>query len=378
MEGFLDRYPLEEVFGEFLSINTQNPPGNEKPAVDYLVDRIREVDKEHRMHYQIISHSEHRASVVFRMEGAEKNTGLAFWGHLDTVPAGESAQWKYPAITGTYVEPDWIYGRGATDMKSGDVAILMVMEYLLTERIVPKRTLFFVFTADEEVGCVGSGSVRDSELLKQVTEYIVAEPTDNRIGISEKGTLWIALEAHGRQAHGALPETGINAIEQIYRWIDVLKGKYPPDRISISTTMLQGGFKENIIPGYAKAVLDIRTEDEEIHEQVQKDIAELELLFREKNGVDIRHKLLQERIPLIMEKDSAMVSKMADCIRKMSGKAEYIRIPFYTDLAVLFRYHKSPFLILGPGEADGLHVANEKVKLSAIRQAVRIYLNYIL
>ncbi len=375
--SYFAAYPVFSVFRDFLRLDTQNPPGNEKAAIEFLADRLHKKDIDGRLETKIFCHSPTRASAVFRLPGQTRENAIAFLGHVDTVPAGNPEAWRYPPIDGTLVDGKWVYGRGTTDMKSGDIAILMMLECLLEQKIQLKRDVYFVFSADEEADCIGIREIQRSGILDTVAEVIVAEPTDNRIGYHEKGTIWMELQATGKQAHGALPSVGINPIEYLAEFIMKLKGLQPEGRISIATTMFHSGFKENVIPAQAKAILDIRTEDVEIHRKVLKDIERLEKEMGSRYKVHIQHSILQERIPLRMETSHAMLQRLTHGIQQLGGNAEYIRIPFYTDLAVLLKDKPCAFAILGPGESEGLHIVNEKVALEKIEEAAKIYWGYL-
>lgn len=371
--SYFAEYPVFSVFRDFLSIDTQNPPGNEKKAIEFLADRLHKKDICGRLDTKIFFHSPTRASIVFRVPGQIRENAIAFLGHVDTVPSGNPEEWRYPPINGTLVDGKWVYGRGATDMKSGDVAILMLLECLLDNAVQLKRDVYFVFSADEEADCMGISEIHHSGILDNVAEVIVAEPTDNRIGYHEKGTIWVEVKAMGKQAHGALPLVGINPIEYLSEFIMKLKKLQPEGRISIATTMFHSGFKENVIPADAKAILDIRTEDVEIHRKVLKDIERLEKEMNSRYGVQIQHMILQERIPLCMDTSHTMIQRLAEGIHQLGGNVEYKRIPFYTDLALLLKEKQCAFAILGPGESEGLHIVNEKVELKKIEEAANIY-----
>ena len=80
-----------------------------------------------------------------------------------------------------------------------------------------------VFTADEESGGLGVRTLRDKGLLQDLSKVFITEPSDEEIGICEKGTLWLNVSIKGKSAHGSKPQLGINAIENLYEYIDKLK-----------------------------------------------------------------------------------------------------------------------------------------------------------
>lgn len=379
---FTGQYPAAEVLRKMIRTDTQNPPGNEAVLVSYIAGRLRE--RYGALRQKVIYHDGgSRASLIVRIAGKKAEDAVAFLGHLDTVPAGNADGWSYPPLDGVLTEGRYLYGRGANDMKSGLVSMLIVLEYCLETHLVPDNDLFFVFTADEECGGRGIADVKKSCILDHVNRIFVAEPTGGKLGITEKGSLWIELVANGRQAHGASPEKGINPIEflsrYIYDWKNrILKGRDGKMRhISVSTTIFKGGEKSNVIPATATAVLDIRTRSEEQHKIILETLAAAALEMKKEAGITIRYKILAERIPLRMEKDSTFVRQTAQAVRRLGREPVYTDIPYYTDLAILLKEKKTDFIILGPGNEEDMHTVNEKTDVSKIKELADIYLEYL-
>ena len=154
--------------------------------------------------YEIFDHGEGRASLVVSIPG-ESSESVMFLGHIDTVPCGDETAWKYKPVHATE-DGDRIYGLGSSDMKSGVAIMLTVLDTVLKMKKTPKKTLRFVFTADEESGCMGAKRVAKCSWMDDVKEILLSEPTDGKVVIAEKGVLWILLKIAGRQAHGAMPE----------------------------------------------------------------------------------------------------------------------------------------------------------------------------
>lgn len=254
-----------------------------------------------------------RGSVIARVRGSDPAAGaLVVHAHLDVVPV-DGQEWTHPPF-GAEVHDGWLYGRGAVDMKNYAGTILAVARHFGREGIVPRRDLIFAFLADEEAGGVwGAGWLVENrpdlfagatEALSEVGGFSIPVGDGRRAYLaatSEKGVAWATLTAHGRAGHGSRPTTD-NAVVRLARAVAALGGHEfpivrtpaldaflqaygsargipfsaegfekelgelgfvstliaPSLRSTATPTFLEAGGKTNIIPGEAKARLDIR------------------------------------------------------------------------------------------------------------------------
>lgn len=254
-----------------------------------------------------------RGSVIARLRGSDPTAGaLVVHAHLDVVPV-DGQDWTHPPF-GAEVHDGWLYGRGAVDMKNYAGTILAVARHFAREGIVPRRDLVFAFLADEEAGGVwGAGWLIEhrpdlfagvTEALSEVGGFSIPVGGGRRAYLaatSEKGVAWATLTARGRAGHGSRP-TNDNAVVRLARAVtalgdhrfpavrtaalDAFLETYgaargirfsssgleeelgelgfvsaliaPSLRSTATPTFLEAGGKTNIIPGEAKARLDIR------------------------------------------------------------------------------------------------------------------------
>jgi acetylornithine deacetylase/succinyl-diaminopimelate desuccinylase-like protein len=258
-----------------------------------------------------------RANVFARLPGADSSRGaLMVHGHLDVVPA-EAADWSVHPFSGA-VEDGYVWGRGAVDMKNMVGMMIAVARHFKRAGIVPPRDLVFAFVADEEAGGrYGAGWLVDNrpDLFDGVTEAVgevggfsLTVPRRDGgerrlylIETAEKGMLWMRLKARGRAGHGSMVHED-NAVTAIAEAVSKLgRHRFPavmhpvladflaavteetglefdgPDlegtiaklgpiarivgatlRDTANPTMLAGGYKANVIPATAEAVVDCR------------------------------------------------------------------------------------------------------------------------
>ena len=136
-----------ELLQTMLRIDTRNPPGNEKPAAEFVAKHLRSAGLEPRF----FEGSANRTNVVCRIKGTGEGGGpLLLTGHLDVVPVEEEF-WDVDPFSGI-IKDGYLYGRGAIDMKNHVCACLVMMEILARKGITPKRDVIFAAVADEEEG----------------------------------------------------------------------------------------------------------------------------------------------------------------------------------------------------------------------------------
>lgn len=197
-------------FKALLRIDTTNPPGNERPAADY----IAKVLKKEGIDFDIVESKPTRASLVARLRGSGKKGPLLLNGHLDVVPADPDF-WTHPPFEAKEAD-GCIWGRGAIDMKN--MVTMGLMALILAKRtgVRLERDLIFAAVADEEAGShEGALYLVEEHPEKVRAEYVLNEVGghtlfmgDNRfypIQVSEKGICWFEMTVEGEPGHGSMP-----------------------------------------------------------------------------------------------------------------------------------------------------------------------------
>ncbi|MGQ4425272.1 M20/M25/M40 family metallo-hydrolase [Streptomyces violaceoruber] len=306
---------LDEVVrftSELIRIDTTNRGGGdcqERPAAEYAPTRLAEAGIEPTL----LERTAGRTNVVARIEGTDPSAdALLVHGHLDVVPA-EAADWSVHPFSGE-IRDGVVWGRGAVDMKNMDAMILAVVRDWARRGVRPRREVVIAFTADEEASAEdGSGFLADrhAALFEGCTEGVSESGAFTfhdgagrqfyPIAAGERGTGWLKLTARGRAGHGskvnrenaitrlaaALTRIGDHAwplrltptvraalteiaavygIETDLSDVDALldklgqAGKLVESTVRNSTnpTMLDAGYKVNVIPGEAVAHVDGR------------------------------------------------------------------------------------------------------------------------
>jgi acetylornithine deacetylase/succinyl-diaminopimelate desuccinylase-like protein len=218
----------DEVAGlvsELIRIDSSNPGDHSGPGERKAAEHVASLLADAGLEPQIFESHEKRASVVARIEGADRSRpALLIHGHLDVVPA-DAADWQVHPLSGELAD-GCVWGRGAVDMKDMDAMILAVLRQRLAEGRKPARDVVLTFLADEEAGGTwGARWLVDThpELFEGVTEAIgevggfsvtLGGKRLYLLQTAEKGMAWMRLTARGTAGHGSMLQPA-NAVTEV-------------------------------------------------------------------------------------------------------------------------------------------------------------------
>jgi acetylornithine deacetylase/succinyl-diaminopimelate desuccinylase-like protein len=292
--------------------NTGDPATvvGERVAAEFVAEKLAEVGYDTTY---VQSGAKGRDNVFVRLEGADPSRGaLLVHGHLDAVPADPS-EWSVHPFSGA-VQDGYVWGRGAVDMKDMVAMTLATARRMKRDNIVPPRDIIFAFLADEEAaGDYGSQWLvwnrpdlfeGATEAISEVGGFSVTVKDDVRaylIETAEKGIAWLRLRVRGRAGHGSMvhednavtkltqavarlgthkfPLVLTDSVREFLAGITEMTGmEFDEDdldgavaklgsvarvvgatiRDTANPTMLTAGYKANVIPSVAEAVVDCR------------------------------------------------------------------------------------------------------------------------
>ena len=200
--------PLE-ILQDLVRIDTQNPPGNERAAVDYIAGFCRDVGLEH----EVYTYDDDRSNIVVRLAPGREER-LVILGHLDVVQA-DPADWDHHPF-GAEIADGYLYGRGTLDMKYFVAVALSVVAALKPDEANLSQGITCVFTADEENGS-GFG------LPRLLEEESVRSELTGRTVLNEGGGF--AYEHAGRWY--SLVETGQKSVCRVRVTVPELQDTNP-------------------------------------------------------------------------------------------------------------------------------------------------------
>ncbi|MEI7696618.1 MAG: M20/M25/M40 family metallo-hydrolase [Actinomycetes bacterium] len=291
------------------SVNFGDGKGNEKEVADYIVASLAEVG----IASTIYESAPGRCNVMARIKGRDSTRpGLVLHGHIDVVPVN-AADWSVDPFCGDIID-GMIWGRGAVDMKNMDAMMLATIREWSRTGYIPPRDIVLAFFADEEAGSIfGSHWMVDkhpelfagcTEAVSEVGGFSVTVGGGKRlymIETAEKGIHWMKLTAQGRAGHGSVmndenaltrlteavakignhewPQRYSKTVKALFKKVAASTGKtYDENDLrpllsevgfaarmigatlqnTANPTMLEAGYKANVIPGSASAVIDGR------------------------------------------------------------------------------------------------------------------------
>jgi len=219
----MSRY-LQEVASRLVSCDTVSTKSNTE-ATEYLGDHLESHG------FRVAYHRSDIAGVVkvnlIACAGPSEPDGLIISGHIDVVPFTGQPGWQRDPLR-LEVTDDRVYGRGTSDMKVFLAQCVDAAAQLDVATL--KRPLAFIFTADEEIGCLGA-----ARLLPALPEYFqdvpqprlawIGEPTSYQVFHTHKGVVIFTVKVQGRGGHSSIPEQGVNAIAVMGKAIEAI-GRY--------------------------------------------------------------------------------------------------------------------------------------------------------
>jgi acetylornithine deacetylase/succinyl-diaminopimelate desuccinylase-like protein len=410
------------------SVNFGEGKGDEKAVAEYVVASLAEVG----IAAEIFESAPNRCNVIAKIAGSDvSRPGLVLHGHIDVVPAN-AGDWQVDPFSGE-IRDGAIWGRGAVDMKNVDAMILAIVRNWSRTGYQPPRNILLAFFADEEAGSnFGSRYMTRehpevfegySEAISEVGGFSVTLKNGKRlyfIEAAQKGIHWMKLTAQGLAGHGSMinndnaitrlseavskvgsfswPQRYTETVKVLFRKIAEATGRPydendlrplldeigPTARMIGATlsntanpTILEAGYKANVIPGSASAVIDGRFlpgYEEELNSTIRSIV-----------GLDIKIETLTRDIALEVDFTGPLVDAM--CAAIISQDPEGIPVPYLmsggTDNKALSElgiigYGFSPLRL--PADLDFMalfHGVDERVPIESLHFGVRALDNFL-
>jgi acetylornithine deacetylase/succinyl-diaminopimelate desuccinylase-like protein len=410
------------------SVNFGEGRGDEEAVAKYIVKLLSDVG----IQADIYESAPKRCNVIARINGANSSLpGLVVHGHIDVVPAN-AEEWSVNPFAGE-IKDGMIWGRGAVDMKNMDAMILAIVCNWTRTGFIPQRDIVLAFFADEEAGMTyGSRFMAAkhpevfagcTEAISEVGGFSVTVADGKRlyfVEAAQKGIHWMKITAQGRAGHGSMmnDENAITALTEavakigrhqwpqrytktvldLFREVARVTGKAFDEKDlrpllkeigstarmigatlqnTANPTMLESGYKANVIPGSASAVIDGRF--------LPGYEAELNETIRSIVGPDISIETISHDIALEVDFDSPLVQKMKASL--LNHDPEGIPVPYLmsggTDNKALSElgivgYGFSPLQL--PADLDFMslfHGVDERVPIEGIKFGVRVLADFL-
>jgi len=368
---------------DLIRIASENPPGNYyRECTDRLRQELDRLGLACRL-VEVPGFADNPRFNLLSFYGSGRRT-IYFHGHYDVVPAQSRAQFT-PRI-----ENGRLYGRGASDMKTG-LAAMIYAAYLLKELHVPLQgRVGLCLVADEETGGLGGSHYLDQTGLlgQDAIAMLTPEPTGGVIWNANRGAVTLQITVKGKAAHVGLQHQGINAFEQMLQVaaglqalkaeVEVRKTGYriAPADAARSILMLggrvAGGTNFNVVPEACSFTLERRFNPEEDLETEKARLFELLAQFQRK-GIQLEVEILQEGFSSGVAEDHPV----ADVLAETAGGLFGVRPAFEMCPGILeIRWYARkgiPAFAYGPGLLEVAHGPDEFIEIESIYQYTRLY-----
>ncbi len=352
-------------------------------------------DMKEKMHLddvQMIEAEPGHPNIIARVKGQGDGPTLTFNGHMDVIFEGPAEDWTYPPYSGEIVDGK-LYGRGSVDMKSGTCSSVLAA-WIIKELGLPlKGDVQLTVVCDEEIcGDRGICYLLKEGYVKKEHENdmgINCEPTKckggQRVVVAHKGILRAHFHVHGKNAHGARPWLGINAIEKAAKLVnrihlleEQIKVKHHPmlETPSILIAMMKGGQALNMLPSECTVSVTRRMLPGESKEEA---VAQYQKIIDDLAAEDSDFKADLEiypgfRPPMDIGTDNEITRIVQKAYQTVTGK----ELPMVaeeggTDATFVVEATGIPMPVFGPGDVTLCAALDEAVELEDIIMAVKVY-----
>ena len=323
-----------------------------------------------------------------------KGRSLILQGHVDVVPPGPAATWRHDPFD-PVIDGDWMYGRGAGDMKAGHAAALFALDALARMGYRPAATVYFQSVVEEE--STGDGALSTHLRGYKADAVLIPEPQGLRLARATIGVIWFKLRVDGRPVHVLESTGGANAIEAMYLAIGHLKTieadwntrkasspafREHPHPINLNVGKIAGGDWASSVPSWCEADCRIAIFP---GTPAREGVEELTSRLRDLVAGDPR--LAGCTVTVVPNGfhaegfELARGSEAEETLRRnherVVGAPLEDHVPAaYIDTRVYALYDQIPALCYGPTAVD-IHGIDERVSLESIRQATRVIAAFI-
>jgi len=386
-----DHFDEEVAFmQQVLRVPTDTPPGNNTPHADTVAELVKAYGWNAEKH--VVPEQEVRdygmesiTNLIIRRPYEAGGPTLALNAHGDVVPPGEG--WTYPPYGGV-IDNGYIYGRAAAVSKCDFATYIFAVRALEALGVKLKGGVELHFTYDEEFGgLLGPGFLLREKLTRP--DYVIAAGFSYNIVTAHNACLQLEITVHGKSGHGAMPETGHDALQAATKILNAIYGQLPELKKIKSTvpgidspTMLvgriDGGTNTNVVPGKVVMKMDRRMIPEEDPVAVEAQVRTLiEEAVRGEPGIRIEIKrLLLSHALRPLPAGEKLVAKLQKNARDILGEdIPAVGTPLYAD-ARLYGEQGIPAVLYGAGPRSvpesNAKKADEKLLLEDLRKATKI------
>lgn len=410
----LDPQKIVDFIDQLVKINTTVPPGEHyadlikavSPRLENLGFTLEPVtipDEFVRQPYPTVKGS--RVNLVAIKDFGQTKT-ITFYGHMDVVPAQDEVneKWRVDPFRAT-LKGKRIFGRGVADMKGSIASLILAFEIMQIMDFKPKYNVRFVLCTDEELGGKPGVCYLAEQGYVKGTVFCMDGLIWDKYVVGALGDILVDIDVLGVSCHSGMNFLGTNAIDAIVPILDelvLLRKKVEARRSAVpgiprpetpternmgpmfNLSIIQGGIKNNIVPGVCHLTIDRRMIPEEKIDDVTFEI--MEAINRGKArsiAKDVKVVFHSLFAPLKIDPTTPEARRMAQVIRAVSEiqaeELQQLALPASTDMGFLNEILKTEDIILRgiANPSSNPHGVNETVSLSDIYTFIKEVLLFL-
>jgi acetylornithine deacetylase len=333
-----------------------------------------------------------KLNLVAHWGGGGDGRSLILNGHVDVVPVESEEQWSRPPFRAAR-EGDWIYGRGAADMKCGLASIVGAVRGLRALGLEPAGRVLVESVVEEE--CGGNGTLATVLAGHTAEAAVIAEPFGAAITTSQVGVLWFQVRIRGLPVHAAEVERGVNAIEKSFEVMRALRGLEaelnvapppPYDRfdhpINLNVGAIRGGSWASTVPGECltsyRIALYPGTSVRDLQDRIEAVVAEAAVEDPEifAHPPEVRYAGFTSEGYELADDHPLVVTLASTYARTTGTQAALVATTGTTDAGILGTVGGTPAVCFGP-YAERAHAADERVWFPSVVQTAQVMASFV-
>ena len=395
---------------DFLQAMVRQPStlGNEKGVQEIVFQRLQEIGlapemwdldieklKQHPNFGPLELSYQGRPNVTAVWHAADSGgKSVIFNGHIDVVSAEPLINWIHDPY-GAEIVGDWMFGRGAGDMKSGVVAMILAIEAVRSTGVGLRGDVILESVIEEE--CTGNGSLACALIGLKADAAIIPEPHALTASLATVGVIWFRVKTRGQASHVLAAESAVNAIEKMIPVISALREleaemntepRHPyykdlPHPINLNIGIIHSGDWPSTVP--STCMIECRLSCQpgsnvaETHERVQQAV-------KKATQADVWLKKYPPEVeffgfraePSVVDRTAKAMMTLADCHQAIIGeKLAFHPSTATTDERFFLNNLGIPAACYGP-RAEFIHAGEERVYLPSVLLSAKVMALFLL